>query len=133
MGVFGMLAIALALYCVRNTTTEEGWKSRLFTVSFWGLNVGLLGMILVTLTPVGVLQLGHAMDHGFWSARSLAFYQQPIVQGLLWARVVPDAIFIGLGVVPLVAGLVIAFRNARPASPIEKDVSGVDRRVSTSN
>jgi nitric oxide reductase subunit B len=128
MGVFGMLAIALALYCMRNTTTDDGWSDRLFTVSFWGLNVGLMGMIVVTLTPVGVMQLVHASEHGFWSARSLAFYEQPTVQALLWARIVPDAIFIGLGVVPLVIGLVRAFRHRRPATPIERDVSGAGRR-----
>jgi nitric oxide reductase subunit B len=127
MGVFGMLAIALALYCVRNTTTDDGWSKRLFTISFWGLNVGLMGMIVVTLTPVGVMQLVHASEHGFWSARSLAFYQQPVVHALLWARIVPDTIFIGLGVVPLVLGLCRAFRHRRPVTPIERDVSGAPR------
>jgi nitric oxide reductase subunit B len=129
MGVFGMLAIALALYCARNTTTEDGWSDRLFTLSFWGLNVGLMGMIVVTLTPVGVMQLVHASEHGFWAARSLDFYQQPVVQGLLWARIVPDAVFIGLGVVPLVLGLVRAFRHRRPVTPIERDVAGAPRRT----
>jgi nitric oxide reductase subunit B len=128
MGVFGMLAIALALYCVRNVTTERGWSDRLFTLSFWGLNAGLLGMVAVTLTPVGVLQLLEASEKGFWSARSLAFYQGPTVHTLLWLRIVPDAVFIGLGVVPLVLGLVKAFANLRPVTPMERDVTGVARR-----
>jgi hypothetical protein len=41
------------------------------------------------------------------------------VQALLWLRIVPDAVFIGLGVVPLLAGLLIAARHARPAVPLE--------------
>jgi nitric oxide reductase subunit B len=120
MGVFGMLAIALALYCVRNLVTERGWTARLFSLSFWGLNVGLLGMILLTLTPIGVLQLQHAAEHGFWSARTLAFYQQPAVQTLLWLRMLPDMVFIACGVVPLLLGLLVAFRNLRPATPTEE-------------
>lgn len=119
MGVFGMLAIALALYCVRNLTTDDGWSDTLFRTSFWGLNVGLLGMILITLTPVGLLQLDHAAEFGFWSARSLEFYQQDVVQTLLWLRMLPDTIFIGLGIVPLLLGLWKAFRNVRPLTPQE--------------
>jgi len=89
MGVFGMPAIALALYCVRNLVREDGFASRLFTLSFWGLNGGMPGMCALTLMPVGVIQLQHAAEHGFWSARSLEFYLQPGVHTLLWLRIVP--------------------------------------------
>jgi len=122
MGVFGMLAIALALYCVRNVVTEKGWSDKLFRTSFWGLNIGLFGMVMLTLLPVGILQLDHTAEFGFWSARSLEFYQQDTVQTLLWMRMLPDMIFIGLGVVPLLVGLWRAFRNPRPATPIEEPV-----------
>ena len=127
MGVFGMMAIALALYCARNTTREDAWSDRLFTLSFWGLNAGLLGMIVLTLTPVGVMQLVEAAENGFWSARSLEFYRQASVQRLLWLRILPDAVFIGLGVVPLCIGLVRAWRNMRPATPIEVVPAAVRR------
>jgi nitric oxide reductase subunit B len=120
MGVFGMLAIALALYCVRNVVTEKGWADGLFKTSFWGLNIGLFGMVALTLTPVGVMQLDYVAEHGFWAARSLAFYQQDSVQTLLWLRLLPDGIFIGLGVVPLLLGLWQAYRNPRPLTPIEE-------------
>jgi nitric oxide reductase subunit B len=119
MGVFGMLAIGLALYCVRNLVTETGWARRLFTLSFWGLNAGLLGMVALTLTPVGVLQLQVAASDGFFAARSLEFYNQPVVQALLWLRIVPDTLFIVLGVVPLLLGLLITVRHVRPVAPIE--------------
>lgn len=44
---------------------------------FWGLNAGLMGMITLTLVPVGVLQAIESFQNGFWSARSWEFYQQP--------------------------------------------------------
>jgi nitric oxide reductase subunit B len=49
---------------------------------FWGLNIGLMGMILMTLVPVGSdAGAGESFDNGFWSARSFEFYQQPRVAG----------------------------------------------------
>jgi nitric oxide reductase subunit B len=119
MGVFGMLAIGLALYCVRNVVTEAGWSKRLFTLSFWGLNAGLFGMVALTLTPVGVMQLQRAADQGFYAARSLEFYNGSTVQALLWLRILPDTVFIVLGVVPLLIGLVHAVRHPRPPMPLE--------------
>jgi nitric oxide reductase subunit B len=129
MGVFGMLAIALGLYCVRNTVTENGFAEKWFRRSFWGLNIGLFGMIAITLTPVGSLQLLEAADHGFFAARSLEFYQRPTIQAFLWARMLPDLVFIGLGVVPLVFGFVHALRNPRPPTPIEEPVRREARRL----
>ncbi len=129
MGVFGMLAIALALYCTRNVASERGWRDRLFTLSFWGLNAGLAGMVALTLLPVGILQLNRAAEQGFWAARTLAFYDEPTVHLLLWLRLIPDAVFIGLGVLPLCLGMWTAFRNQRPASPVEEAVRPELRRV----
>ena len=129
MGVFGMLAIAVGLYSVRNVVREECWSRKLFTLSFWGLNVGLMGMLLTTLMPIGVMQLIHAAEHGFWSARSLEFYQQGTVKTLLWLRIVPDLVFIGLGVVPLLLGFVKAWGGLRPPTPVEEPVRRELRRV----
>jgi hypothetical protein len=56
---------------------------------------------------------------GFWAARSAEFYGEPLIQRLLWLRIAPDAVFIALGVVPLVIGLVRAWRSMRPVTPIE--------------
>jgi nitric oxide reductase subunit B len=129
MGVFGMLAIGLALYCVRNVVTDKGWSDKLFRLSFWGLNTGLLGMVLLTLTPIGFMQVAHTVEFGFWSARSLEFYQQSTVQTLLWVRMLPDMIFIGLGVVPLLLGFWKALRNPRPLTPIEDPVRSELRHI----
>ena len=113
MGVYGMLAIALALFSLRNVVEERYWKEKWIMTGFWGLNIGLMGMIMVTLVPIGVMQALESFRNGFWSARSLEFYQQPIVKTLLWLRVIPDSIFIGLGVLPIVAAAVYGFFHLR--------------------
>jgi nitric oxide reductase subunit B len=103
MGVYGMLAIALALFSLCNIVEPRHWKEKWLMTSFWGLNIGLMGMILLSLVPVGVMQALESFEHGFWSARSLEFYQRPAVQRLLWMRMLPDSVFIVIGVLPLVA------------------------------
>ena len=50
-------------------------------------------MALLTLLPLGTLQLIAAIDEGYWYARSAEFMQQPIVDLLVWMRVPGDTIF----------------------------------------
>jgi nitric oxide reductase subunit B len=124
MGVYGMLAIALALFSLRNIVQPRYWKERWLMTSFWGLNAGLLGMILLTLVPIGVMQAIEAFEHGFWSARSLEFYQRPLVHTLLWLRMFPDTVFLVLGVFPLLAAIVYGYLHLKPASlPDESEPS----------
>lgn len=113
MGVYGMLAIALATFSLRNIVEPKAWKESWFRLGFWGLNIGLMGMILVTLLPIGVMQAVESFQHGFWSARSFAFYQQPVVSTLLWLRMIPDTVFIVFGAVPVVAAATYGFLNMR--------------------
>jgi nitric oxide reductase subunit B len=113
MGVYGMLAIALALFPLRNIVDERYWKEKWFMAGFWGLNIGLMGMIVVTLVPVGVMQAIESFQHGFWSARSLEFYQQPAVRHLLWLRMIPDTVFILAGVLPVLGGAVYGLLHLR--------------------
>ena len=91
MGVYGMLAIALALFSLRNIVEPKLLEGKWLMSGFWGLNIGLMGMIVVTLVPIGVMQALESFKNGFWSARSLDFYQQPLVNTLLWLRMVPDS------------------------------------------
>ncbi len=123
MGVYGMLAIALALFCLRNVVDPRYWKEKWMMVGFWGLNLGLMGMIAITLAPIGVMQALESFRNGFWSARSLEFYQQPVVKTLLWLRIIPDSTFIIVGVLPILAAAVYGFfhlRQAQPAAVAEK-------------
>jgi nitric oxide reductase subunit B len=113
MGVYGMLAIALALFSLRNIIDPKYWKERWIMTGFWGLNAGLMGMIVVTLVPVGVMQALESFNNGFWSARDFSFYRQPVVHLLLWLRMIPDTIFIVAGVVPIAAAMVNGFFHLR--------------------
>jgi nitric oxide reductase subunit B len=115
MGVYGMLAIALALFSLRNIVQPRYWKERWITFGFWGLNAGLMGMIAITLFPIGVLQAMESFNNGFWSARSWTFYEQPVVNTLLWLRMIPDTVFILLGAIPVLGAAVYGFFHMRPA------------------
>ncbi len=102
MGVYGMLAVGLALFCLRYTIPEHRWSDRLAKVSFWSLNCGLAWMVFVTLFPLGVLQLEHSVAVGYYDARSLDYISSGFVPLLEWLRLPGDAVFIIGGVLPLV-------------------------------
>ena len=59
MGVFGMLAIALMVFVLRQTTSDATWPrlERYIRCGFWGLNIGLAMMVVLSLFPAGILQL----------------------------------------------------------------------------
>ena len=92
-GVYGMLGIALVLFCMRGLRGQFQWDVRALKIAFWCLNIGLALMALLTLLPLGTMQLLAAIEHGYWYARSAEFMQQPIVDMLVWMRVPGDTIF----------------------------------------
>ncbi|WP_202844834.1 nitric-oxide reductase large subunit [Luteimonas saliphila] len=92
-GVYGMLGVGLMLFCLRGLKPDVEWNERALSVSFWAFNIGLAGMALLTLLPIGVLQLNAALEHGYWYARSAEFMQQPLIDLLVWMRVPGDTIF----------------------------------------
>ena len=103
MGVFGMLAVALLVFAIRQVSTEDQWTrtERYVKVSFWGLNIGLALMMATNLIPGGIIQLADVLKNGYWHARAPEFLQHGILHTLEWARLPGDMIFISLGVVPL--------------------------------
>lgn len=107
MGVFGMLAMSLTVFALRQAAPVHLWErlERYVRVSFWGLNVGLLLMSVSNLFPAGVLQLMDVLEHGYWHARSEAFLNQPLVVALEWLRLPGDLVFIGLGIVPILVAV----------------------------
>jgi nitric oxide reductase subunit B len=100
-GVYGMLGIALVLFCLRGLRARQVWNIGVLRVSFWSLNIGLAMMGLLTLLPLGTMQLLAAIEHGYWYARSAEFMQKPVVDLLVWMRVPGDVVF-SIGAIALV-------------------------------
>ncbi|MCX7555350.1 nitric-oxide reductase large subunit [Xanthomonadaceae bacterium JHOS43] len=92
-GVYGMLGIGLMLFCLRGIKPDAIWNEKLLKTGFWALNIGLSLMALLTLLPMGIIQLAAALENGYWYARSADLMQQPIIQLLVWMRVPGDTIF----------------------------------------
>jgi nitric oxide reductase subunit B len=116
MGVYGMLAIGLLLFCLRYLTRPDKWSDRPAKISFWSLNIGLAWMAFCTLFPVGIVQLHDAVSLGYWHARSLDFLMMRWVHVLEWARLPGDALFIVGGAIPLCLLCLRALRYPNPAA-----------------
>lgn len=114
-GVYGMLAIALILFSWRGLVENQHWNDGVLKLSFWGLNGGLFLMFSTGLLPIGLLQVWHSYENGFWFARSADFYNLDLVQTLGNWRMVPDAIIILLGAFPLLYFLLSTFPRLRQA------------------
>lgn len=110
-GVFGMLALAVTMFCMRSMQSELVWNKtrKLVRIGFWGLNIGMALMVILDLFPSGVLQLWDAMKHGYWHARHLNFIMSGFFHQLEWVRFGADAIFILVGVIPTVAAILITY------------------------
>jgi nitric oxide reductase subunit B len=100
-GVYGMLGIGLTLLCLRVLIPARPWKDGALRIGFWGMNVGLLGMCVLSLLPVGLLQTKASVEVGYWFARSSELMQTDPMQTLRWLRVPGDTIFF-FGAVALV-------------------------------
>lgn len=120
MGVFGMLAIALMAFSVRHVSTEPQWVrlEKYFKVSFWGLNIGLLMMVVFSLFPGGVLQLMDVLENGYWHARSLNYTSQETARLIEWLRTPGDLVFIFVGVVPALIAVTMCYFNMWTGTPV---------------
>jgi nitric oxide reductase subunit B len=118
-GVYGMLSIALLLFSWRGMVDRKRWSDTPLKISFWGFNVGLLVMTLVTLFPIGIAQAWTSYRDGLWVARDASFFERPFVSFLGQFRIVPDTIIIVLGVIPLVLFLFRTFPHLKSSAPKE--------------
>ena len=100
MGVYGMLAMGLALFCLRYLIPAERWSDRLAKISFWSANIGLAWMSFATLFPLGLLQLYASVQDGYFAARQLEFITNPTNSVFEWMRLPGDVVFIVGGVLP---------------------------------
>ena len=112
-GVYGMLGMGLMLYCLRGIKPEAVWHEGLLRSAFWSFNIGLGLMAVLTLLPMGVLQLEANLEHGYWYARSADFMNRAIIDVLVWLRVPGDTIF---AVGALLIGLFVALVWLRPGT-----------------
>jgi nitric oxide reductase subunit B len=92
-GVYGLLSLGLMLLVARKLSAARPWKETWLAIGFWGMNVGLSLMILLSLLPIGLAQTWASVETGLWYARSAEFMQLPWMETLRWLRVVGDTIF----------------------------------------
>lgn len=106
-GVYGMLGIGLMLFCIRAIMPGKDWNDKPIAVGFWGLNIGLLMMSLLSLLPVGLGQAWASIDKGLWWARSAEFLSTPVMDVLKWMRTPGDIVFAigGLAIGVFMVGL----------------------------
>jgi len=117
MGVFGMLGVGLIVFVIRQAVDEALWRDleKYIRVGFWGLNGGLLMMVVISLFPAGILQLVDVLENGYWHARSLAYTGSDLARLLEWSRMPGDLVFIVCGVVPIAIAAVRAYFHGRKA------------------
>jgi nitric oxide reductase subunit B len=118
-GVYGMLSLALVLFSWRGMVDRKYWSDTPLKISFWGFNIGLLVMTLVTLFPIGIAQAWTSYRDGLWVARDANFFERPFVHFLGQFRIVPDTVIIVLGVLPIVFFLFRTFPHLK--SPKTKE------------
>ena len=115
MGVFGMFAISFMVFSARQVLSEVEWVrvEKYVRISFWGLNIGLAGMVVSNLFPGGVLQMLDVLRHGYWHARGPEFLNQRISSMIEWMRLPADAVFILGGVVPALMAVIRTYSLVR--------------------
>jgi nitric oxide reductase subunit B len=118
MGVYGMLAVGLAMFALRYLIPAEKWPERLAKISFWSLNLGLAWMVFATLLPLGILQLYQSVGSGYFEARSLGFITTPGNALLEWARLPGDVIFIVGGTLPFLWICWLGLRHFRSGTTV---------------
>ncbi len=111
-GVFGMLSLSLSVFILREVSSDEKWHKveRHIRTAFWGLNIGLIMMLVFSLLPSGFLQVWDSVENGYWHARSLDFTNSHPMRVIGWLRMPGDLVFICLGAIPfLIAALRVWF------------------------
>ena len=115
MGVFGMLAIALMVFVLRQTSDDAHWPGieKYVRCAFWGTNVGLAMMVGLSLFPGGLLQVWDVLQNGYWHARSLDYIGSERSHLIEWLRMPGDVVFIVFGAAPLVIATLKCYFNLR--------------------
>ncbi len=127
MGVFGMLGVALMVFVLRESVDDALWPrvEKYVRCGFWGLNIGLAMMIVLSLFPAGVLQVRDVLEHGYWHARSVDYTAGALPRFFEWMRLPGDVVFILLGALPILLAIGIGYlsqwrEGPRAAVPVAK-------------
>jgi nitric oxide reductase subunit B len=120
MGVYGMLAVGLALFCLRYMVPQKLWSDRAAKISFWALNLGLVWMVFATLFPLGLIQLYHSVSVSYFDARSLKFISTHANSVFEWMRLPGDAVFIIAGTLPVLYLSIIGVLRMKVQRPHEE-------------
>jgi len=128
MGVYGMLSIGLALFCLRYIIPEKYWSDRAAQIAFWSLNLGLAWMVFATLFPLGILQLYHSISVSYYDARTLNYIGSRANSVLEWLRMPGDIVFILGGALPILYLCFLGIRRMRSGATTEepKDILFTD-------
>jgi nitric oxide reductase subunit B len=129
MGVFGMFAVSFMVFTLRQVLPDEEWMrvENHIRISFWGLNIGLVLMVILNLFPGGLLQLLDVLKNGYWHARGPEYLNGRSSQVIEWLRLPADGIFILLGVLPLVIASWKAYHFVRKMAVTEGPNEGEGR------
>ncbi|SUA58585.1 nitric-oxide reductase large subunit [Oligella urethralis] len=116
-GVYGFLSLGFVLMVLRYIRPNMVFSDKLMKIGFWGLNIGLVLMIAISLLPIGLYQFYASVTKGMWYARSEGFLQQDFLETLRWLRTIGDVVFIvgGLAILlQVVKGLLGKSDSTRP-------------------
>jgi nitric oxide reductase subunit B len=131
MGVYGMLALGLAMFCLRYLIPAEKWPERWARISFWSTNLGLAWMCFATLLPLGILQLYKSVGSGYFEARELKFLTNHTNAVIEWLRFPGDLVFIVGGAIPTLYIAYIGIRHTVKQVTLEEpdDILFTDVRL----
>jgi len=125
MGVYGMLSVGLALFCLRYIIPEKHWSDRPAQISFWSLNLGLAWMVFATLFPLGIIQLYHSINVSYYDARTLKYIGSRTNEILEWLRLPGDVVFILGGVLPILYICFLGLRYIGASVTAEQSTRGL--------
>merc|ERR1712084_56132 len=92
-GVYGVLAIGLALLVLRLHDRHAKWNTYILDLGLKIMNLGMVLQIFLSIFPIGLYQFKLAVTYGYWYARSEHFQGDFVVQYLKLMRAAGDSIF----------------------------------------
>jgi nitric oxide reductase subunit B len=106
------------VFVLRQTSDDTRWSGmeKYIKVAFWGTNVGLAMMVVMSLFPSGLLQVWDVIQHGYWHARSLDYIGSERSRLIEWLRLPGDLVFILFGATPLVIAAIKGYIGVRAAA-----------------